>query len=129
MGPPSRPSSQTVAPGRPPSCFSRRAIDDPDDHLRATAIYDLAAGWRDPETGELFRRIITSGTGPISRGAAVQALAGGWRDDPVTEKLLRERAVDDSDRDLQREAVTALVARWPHDPQIQVLADSLSDEW
>ncbi|MFJ4648680.1 HEAT repeat domain-containing protein [Streptomyces bobili] len=107
----------------------RRAIDDPDDHLRATAIYDLAAGWRDPETGELLRRIITSGTGPISRGAAVQALAGGWRDDPVTEKLLRERAVDDSDWDLQREAVTALVARWPHDPQIQALADSLSDEW
>ncbi|WP_442813568.1 HEAT repeat domain-containing protein [Streptomyces sp. NBC_01244] len=128
--PPSRPSSQTVAPRRPSPCSARLAIEDPDDRLRAVAVYNLAAGWHGPETGELLRRIVTSQTDhPISRGAAIRALAGGWRDDPVTEELLRERAVDDSDWSLQRAAVMALAERWPHDPEIQALADRLSDDW
>ncbi|MFJ9455229.1 HEAT repeat domain-containing protein [Kitasatospora sp. NPDC101447] len=107
----------------------RLAVDDPDDHLRAAVVHDLAAGWRDPGTGALLRRIVTGGTGPISRGAAVGALAGGWRDDPATEELLRERAADDSDWQLQRTAVTALADRWPYDPQIHALAERLADDW
>ncbi|MFF7227422.1 HEAT repeat domain-containing protein [Streptomyces massasporeus] len=94
-----------------------RAISDPDDASRATAIEQLAR-WVDlPETLDLVRDRVVSDPDSGPRKAALKLLAAGWSGLPGTLDVVRGCAVSEAAEDVRVAALELLVEHWVDLPE------------
>ncbi len=87
------------------------------EHVRTTAVQELARGWRDdPDTLPWLKERAARDQNEYVRQAAVQELARGWKDDPDTLPWLKERAARDQNSSVRQAAVQELARGWKDNP-------------